>query len=110
MKSSSNTRPAVLLSLGNGKWHYNFNIQEVTEDGVTVYQYEAVEVIGKPSYASLVDARVRDIVSAEAEFSMINKYNDFNAGLSENTEDRDNYLAYRRQVLAIKAEVKQLFS
>ena len=29
MKSNSNDRPPILQDLGNGSWHYNYNITEV---------------------------------------------------------------------------------
>lgn len=112
MKSNSLTRPAPLLSVGNGRWHYNYNITERVdaESGQTVYDYEAVEFEGQPTYDKLVDARVRNLVATDEELSLINKYQDFNAGLSDDTADRDQYLAFRQQVHAIKAEVRQILN
>lgn len=110
MKSNSKTRPSSLLNVSPGRWHYNFNITEHTdsETGETSFDYEAVAIDGRPSYESLVDARVRNLYSAEEEFSLINKYNDFNAGISDDTDDRDRYLSFRQQVHAIKQEVRTL--
>lgn len=112
MKSNSKTRPAPLLNVSPGRWHYNFNITERTdsETGETSFDYEAVVIDGTPDYVHLVDARVRNLYSAEEEFSLINKYNDFQAGISQDTDDRDNYLTFRQNVRAIKAEVHQLLN
>ena len=45
MKSSSDVRPAIILPLGNGSYHYNYNIvEEKVEDPETgektVYNYD----------------------------------------------------------------------
>jgi len=112
MKSNSKERPAPLLNVSPGRWHYNFNITERTdsETGETSFAYEAVVIDGTPDYVHLVDARVRNLYSAEEEFSLINKYNDFQAGISQDTDDRDRYLTFRQNVRAIKAEVRQLLA
>ena len=45
MKSSSDVKPAIILPLGNGSYHYNYNIvEEKVEDPETgektVYNYD----------------------------------------------------------------------
>ena len=50
MKSSSDVRPAIILPLGNGSYHYNYNIvEEKVEDPETgektVYNYDTVQVL-----------------------------------------------------------------
>ena len=50
MKSSSDIRPAVIQPLGNGAYHYNYNIVERQETDPetgeikTVYDYDTVKV------------------------------------------------------------------
>lgn len=112
MKSNSTTRPLPLLNVSPGRWHYNYNIIERTdtETGQTVFDYEVVEINDRPAYENLVDARVRALFTAEQEFSLLNKYNDFLAGISQDIDDRDRYLIFRQQVRAIKAEVRNLLN
>ena len=64
MKSNSNDRPPILQDLGNGSWHYNYNITEVEvtpepmaeAEGDQVpaarkaYDYDTVEIWGRPDY------------------------------------------------------------
>ena len=110
MKSNSTTRPNSLLKVSDSRYHYNYNIQEVTTDNGTAFNYEVVVIEGLPTYDKVVDARIRDMISAEVELSLINKYNDYQAGLSENVADRDNYLQFRQNVHAIKQEVRAVFN
>ena len=73
MKSNSNDRPPILQDLGNGSWHYNYNITEVEVtpepmaeaegDQVSAarkaYDYDTVEVWGRPDYDKCVKAVLR---------------------------------------------------
>ena len=80
MKSNSNDRPPILQDLGNGSWHYNYNITEV-------------EIQSEP-------------MAETEEFSLINKYNAFVLGLSTDETDKTEYEAYLSEVIAVKAMVR----
>lgn len=59
MKSNSDVKPPKFLNLGDGSWHYNYNIREVeveNEDGTTrtAYEYDTVHIWGTPTYPKLV--------------------------------------------------------
>ena len=48
MKSNSNVRPAIIQDLGNGSFHYNYNVTErkIEDEKVgekTVYDYDTVQ-------------------------------------------------------------------
>lgn len=81
MKSNSDIRPAVIMPLGNGAYHYNYNIvkrQETdTEMGETktLYDYDTVKVWNEPTYEKLVKAVIREKLDETEEFSIINEYN-----------------------------------
>ncbi len=91
MKSNSNDRPPILQDLGNGSWHYNYNITEVEiqpepmaeQEGEQApaarkaYDYDTVEVWGRPDYDKCVKAVLRSRRDETEEFSLINKYNAF---------------------------------
>lgn len=112
MKSNSNVRPDIIVDLGNGSFHYNYNIKEVevpaTEErpARTEYEYETVQVWGHPTYDKCVKAVLRDRRDETEEFSLINKYNAFTLGLSSDEADKAEYEDYLREVLDVKAMVK----
>ena len=120
MKSNSNDRPPILQDLGNGSWHYNYNITEVEvtpepmaeAEGDQVpaarkaYDYDTVEVWGRPDYDKCVKAVLRSRRDETEEFSLINKYNAFVLGLSTDKADKTEYENYLKEVLAVKAMVR----
>lgn len=134
MKSNSDIRPTAIQPLGNGAYHYNYNITERTEEvepqaagendaepGAvdvadtapqtrTTYDYDTVEVFGVPDYKDLTRAVIRAEVSETEEFGLINDYNAAKAGLiddeSEAEEAEARYTAHLRRVSEIKAMVK----
>lgn len=120
MKSNSNDRPPILQDLGNGSWHYNYNITEVEiqpepmaeQEGEQApaarkaYDYDTVEVWGRPDYDKCVKAVLRSRLDETEEFSLINKYNAFVLGLSTDETDKTEYEAYLSEVIAVKAMVR----
>lgn len=112
MKSQSNKRPDVLHDLGNGSHHYNFNIEEkIIEDGEgktsKVFEYDQVLIWNEPSYNKIVKEVIRSRWDANQEFDLVNSYNSFNEGISEDVSDKDNYIDYLDQIRAIKTMVLQ---
>lgn len=135
MKSNSDIRPTAIQPLGNGAYHYNYNITERTEEvepqaagendaepGAvdvadtapqtrTTYDYDTVEVFGVPGYKDLTRAVIRAEVSETEEFGLINDYNAAKAGLidddAEAEEAEARYTAHLRRVSEIKAMVKE---
>lgn len=113
MKSNSNVRPVAFLPLGDGSYHYNYNIQEVevaipdSKKKETAYNYEVARFWGTPTYDKVVKAVIREKYDETQEFGLINKYNAFALGLSEDPEDKAEYEAYLTELQAIKVMVKQ---
>lgn len=116
MKSSSDIRPAVIQPLGNGAYHYNYNIVERqetdTETGEvkTVYDYDTVKVWDKPTYEKLVKAVIREKLDETQEFAIINEYYAGVLGVITDTtkkqEAKQAYKDYLTFVAATKAMVK----
>lgn len=131
MKSNSDVRPSAIVPLGNGAYHYNYNVKARTADPEPVaqseenpegeeiavavvsprivYDYDTVEVWGTPNYKDLTREVIRAEVSETEEFGLINDYNAARAGLLDD-EDAEKaeaaYTAHLRRVAEIKAMVK----
>ena len=115
MKSNSNVRPAIIQDLGNGSFHYNYNVTErnIEDEEVgekTVYDYDTVQVWEKPTYENLTRAIIRSEIDETEEFSLINDYYAAQLGV-ETDEDRktkavNDYKAYLAHVADIKQMVR----
>lgn len=115
MKSNSNVRPAIIQDLGNGSFHYNYNVTEkkIEDEEVgekTVYDYDTVQVWEKPTYDNLTRAIIRSEIDETEEFSLINDYYAAQLGV-EKDEDRktkavNDYKAYLAHVADIKQMVR----
>lgn len=115
MKSNSNVRPAIIQDLGNGSFHYNYNVTEkkIEDEEVgekTVYDYDTVQVWEKPTYENLTRAIIRSEIDETEEFSLINDYYAAQLGV-ETDEDRktkavNDYKAYLAHVKEIKEMVR----
>lgn len=109
------------MDLGDGSFHYNYNIKEVEvqpadiqqEDTPAVpqigYECETVQIWGTPDYDKCVKAVLRSRRDETEEFNLINKYNAFALGLSKDPADQVEYKEYLAEVLAVKAMIKADF-
>lgn len=108
MKSVSNNRPDAVLDLGNGKYHFNYNISEgINEEKNPVFEYDTIEIREAPTYENIVKAIIRNSVSETEEFALVNKYQKFALGISEDESDKSNYVQFLTMVDTIKDIVKQ---
>lgn len=115
MKSNSNVRPAIIQDLGNGSFHYNYNVTEkkIEDEEVgekIVYDYDTVQVWEKPTYENLTRAIIRSEIDETEEFSLINNYYAAQLGVETN-EDRktkavNDYKTYLAHVKEIKEMVR----
>lgn len=116
MKSSSDVRPATIQPLGNGAYHYNYNIVERQEtdpetgEVKTVYDYDYVKVWDEPTYEKLVKAVIREELDETQEFAIINEYNAGVLGVitdaTEKAAAKQAYKDYLTYVAGVKAQVK----
>jgi hypothetical protein len=117
MKSTSDIRPATIQPLGNGAYHYNYNIVERTETDPetgevrTVYDYDTVKVWDEPTYEKLVKAVIREKLDETQEFAIINEYNAGVLGVitdsAEKAAAKQAYKDYLTFVANTKAMVRQ---
>ena len=112
MKSNSDVKPPKFLDLGDGSWHYNYNVKEVeveSEDGTTktIYEYDTVHIWGNPAYMKLVRIVIAESFSIEDEIELVRNYNAFVLKYSNDANDKLCYLDYMKKVQEIKDMVKQ---
>jgi len=114
MKSNSNIRPAAIEPLGNGAYHYNYNIverQEIdpeTGEVRTVYDYDTVKVWNEPTYAKLVKAVIRKRLDETQEFNIINEYNAGVLGVITDKAAKDEATQAYKDYLTFLAETKAM--
>jgi hypothetical protein len=112
MKSNSNERPEIFLDLGDGSYHYNYNINEVErtdESGEqhTSFEYDYVRLYGKPTYEECIKAVIASKYDFAAEIALINKYQAYALELDSDAIAREEYLSYLQYVRGVKQQVKQ---
>lgn len=108
--------PNPIERLGNNTYYYNYDIQskviDVTDPETqevaqeTRYTFIQVHLHGYPDYKQCVKAIIRQYVSQEEEFDLINSANSLTLGISSNESDRQKYIDYLTLVQNIKDKVK----
>ena len=109
MKSNSTNRPSTLESIGKGKWHYNYHIEEVeaTEERAASFDYDCVEIQGTPTYDKCVTAVIRASYPTDAEMALVNKYNAYQQGISDDASVVEEYAGFLQFVAEAKAMVRK---
>lgn len=107
------TKPTAIAAVGNGNHLYRWDIREEQvqsgiETGETVTQYSCNEVTiqGTPTYDKCVEAVIRHSYTAEQEMALVNKYNSFTAGISQDEEAVPEYYSYLQFVFDTKMMVR----
>lgn len=116
MRTSSDIRPAVILALGNGAYHYNYNITErtekdpETEQEKTIYDCDTVKIWGEPTYEKIAKAVIREKLDETAEFAIINEYYAGVLGVTTDSTEKaaakQAYKEYLEYVVSVKAMIK----
>lgn len=107
-------QPQTIQKLGNGTYYYNYDIKEIEvisdseleEQKKTLYSFIQVFLAGQPDYKKCIQAVIRQYLSSEDELSLINKYNKYLIGLSEDSDTYNDYLEYVNLVSEIQTKVK----
>lgn len=107
------TKPTAIAAVGNGNHLYRWDIrkeqvQSGIETGETVTQYSCNEatIQGTPTYDKCVEAVIRHSYTAEQEMALVNKYNSFTAGISQDEEAVPEYNSYLQFVFDTKMMVR----
>ena len=112
---SSNIKPNVIEQLGNNTYYYNYNItieQRTNENGEqeTIYNFIQIHLTGIPDYKDCIRNIIREYVSQEEEFDLINSYNKIQITGEKNSEDVKKYTDYISLLDKIKTNVKRDFN
>lgn len=112
---SSNIKPSTIERLGNNTYYYNYNItseQRANKNGEqeTIYNFIQVHLTGIPYYKDCIRNIIREYVSQEEEFDLINSYNKVQITGEKNSEDVKKYTDYINLLNEIKTNVKKDFN
>lgn len=112
---SSNIKPNTIERLGNNTYYYNYNItseQRANENDEqeTIYNFIQVHLTGIPDYKDCIRNIIREYVSQEEEFDLINSYNKVQIAGEKNSEDVKKYTDYINLLNEIKTNVKKDFN
>ena len=102
MKAFYDQQPERLTIDNDGTYVFRWNIVEITEKERTQWQEEErtqwqcdeVRCSGNPDIDKVKLAIIRDSYDADREFSIINKYNSHQLGVTVNPDAVDNYTGY----------------
>lgn len=114
-------RPSALEAVGNGDYLYRWDIQEekvqreMMQDGSdetassdkVQYSCREVTIHGTPEYGKCIEAVIRSDYSAEAELSLINQYNAYQQGVTDDASVVGEYEEYLSFVSSVKDMVKK---
>ena len=112
---SSNIRPNAIERLGNNTYYYNYNItieSKTNQNGEeeTIYNFIQIQLTGIPDYKDCIKNIIREYVSQEEEFDLINSYNKVQITGEKNSEDVKKYTDYINLLNEIKTNVKRDFN
>ena len=94
MKAFYDQQPERLTIDNDGTYVFRWNIKEITEEERTQWQCDEVRCSGTPDIDKVKLAIIRDSYDADKEFSIINKYNSHQLGVTVNPDAVDNYTEY----------------
>lgn len=109
-------KPSVFQAVGNGDYFYHWDIQEETitnsvEEGPQseAVKYSCLEttISGEVSYDKCVEAVIRSEYSIDQEMAVINKYNSYKNGLTQDFDSLNEYNEFLQFVFDTKMMVKK---
>ena len=99
MKNSCTYKQESIINLGNGKYQFIYNQQEVQREEETFWEYDYVEV-DKVDEATIIQTIIHKSYSLDDEVALINNYNQ---GLK--IEEYEAYQQFRNDVKSIINEL-----
>lgn len=108
----SDVKPLPIKQLGDGNYYYNYDpipvqdMDPIDNKEVTKYYSIQVKLRGVPNYKDCVRAIIREYITQDEEFDLINTYN-----LNQlNGKTTQEYLDYIELLQVIKNNIKGDFS
>ena len=114
MKSFSNNRPDTFQEIGDGSYYYNYGItelpaQENPEEGAPqqpVFEYESVRIFGELTLDNITNAVLRERRNETDELNLLNRYNSYVLGISDNESDLTDYQAYLQEIQQTRSMIQ----
>lgn len=108
-------KPQSIVRLGNNTYYYNYytgsyTVQDENSRDVPMYKYIQVHLAGVPNYKDCVKAIIREYISQEEEFDMINSYAKAIITGARDSGDITEYKEYLNLLDSIKTKVKADFA
>ena len=112
----SESKPEIFQNLGDGTFYYNFDIQKIRipfQDNETSilkdgFSYKQTRFSGIPQYKVVVESVIREYLTIDEEFDLINSYNKkVKSGASDIDADVTAYKEYSRLLSSIKSQIKK---
>lgn len=113
----ADVQPEIIQKLGDGTFYYNYDVQEVQVEGTnpdtqepemqTKYEFIQVMLRGVPEYKHLVLAILREYLTQDEEFDLINSYNEAITDGETSCEEIDEYKEYLTLRNTIKKNIKK---
>ena len=112
-RSYHDSKPVAIEAVGNGNYFYRWDIKSETVDmGPDMgereqWSCEEALIEGEPDYGKLVTAVIRKDYSADAEMALVNKYNAYQQGISDDGSIVGEYSDFLSLVSSVKAMVRK---
>ena len=98
MKANYTNKPDIMEAVGNGSTRFRYNIVEA-ENG---YNCDEIIVYGAVTAEKVIAALIAELWGNGIEQKLINDYNEFKAGLSNNADAETKYLEFLSERKALK--------
>lgn len=108
MKASYSTRPSVLELMPDGHHLFRFDIEEVVNGENTQFLCREVQIFGAVTSSKLTEAAITEKWGNGVENKLINEYNEFKAGLSEDSNAETRYVIFLAERKALKEYINSI--
>ena len=112
----SESKPEIFQNLGDGTFYYNFDIQKIRipfQDNETSilkdgFSYKQTRFSGIPQYKVVVESVIREYLTIDEEFDLINSYNKkVKSGASDIDADVTAYKEYSKLLSSTSFKVME---
>ena len=104
MKANYTNKPDIMDAVVNGSTRFRYNIIEA-ENG---YNCDEIIVYGAVTAEKVIAALIAELWGNGIEQKLINDYNEFKAGLSDNADAESKYLEFLRERKTVKEFVHEV--
>lgn len=98
MKANYTNKPDTMEAVGNGSTRFRYNIVEADN----CYNCDEVIVNGAVTAEKVISALIAELWGNGVEQKLINDYNEFKAGLSDDADAETKYLEFLRERKVLK--------